>query len=450
MSTFRITAATVRDYKRIREVTITPNADSSVVLIAGKNGSGKSSILEALSVALGGKKHQLTEPVRHGAEQAEIFVELDSDAGAIRIERVIQPSGESAVKVRGRDGVIAAPQKLLDGIIGARFLDPIAFISLSPRDQRDQLLQVIDADKQIRTLDDKRTSHYDRRTELGRDLKKAEGERDRLPPLEPVPEEANVAALADEQRAFAAQHAEHAKLTNALREANDETLYAIRKRDECAKECHRIDDEIEALQQRREMIASQGRLQHEDVAACEKVASEKTAALALYTDVMARQSARIAEVDAALANANATNRKATEIAFANRRRTEAEQTVERMTKAYAEESAWIEKIDRRKATILEKAKLPVDGLSYDANGITLNGHPFTQASGAEKLRVALGIAIAASPNLDDIWIRDGALMDADSLALAVEHAESNGKRLWIEVIQPQDGAIVISEGKAAE
>lgn len=450
MTTYRITAATIKNYKKIREVTITPDADSAVVLIAGKNASGKSSVLEALSVALGGKKHQLAEPVRHGAEQAEIFVELDSDVGAIRIERVIQPNGESVVKVRGRDGQITAPQKLLDGIIGARFLDPIAFLNIPAKEQREQLLQIIDADKQIQTLDSKRESHFDKRTEIGRDLKNAKGEFERLPPEVEVPIEVDIAALVAEQNAITAVRTAHAESMSAHRAAAAITTAAIARRDNGRAESERIQAQLAELTARLAKFEAEEANNDTGIFDAQNVEDAARAKLEVAAERAAASAKRADQIESDMRGASDANRRIVEVNFANKRRKEAEDTITRMTKSYDDESAWIEKIDRRKAGILATAKLPVPGLGYDANGVTMNGHPFAQASGAEKIRVALGIAIAASPNLDDIWIRDGALMDEDSMALAIDLAEVNGKRLWCEVVRRQDGAIVISDGVVVE
>ena len=55
MNTLEITAVDVRNYKRIRELRIDAAADRHLLLIAGNNAAGKSSLMDALSAALGGK-----------------------------------------------------------------------------------------------------------------------------------------------------------------------------------------------------------------------------------------------------------------------------------------------------------------------------------------------------------------------------------------------------------
>ncbi len=73
--------------------------------------------------------------------------------------------------------------------------------------------------------------------------------------------------------------------------------------------------------------------------------------------------------------------------------------------------------------------------------------PFAQASAAQRFMAALAIAAAASPGLDDVFLRDGAILDDDSLAAIAAHAESTGKRYWVEVIKHDDATITIHDGR---
>jgi hypothetical protein len=112
-----------------------------------------------------------------------------------------------------------------------------------------------------------------------------------------------------------------------------------------------------------------------------------------------------------------------------------------------QQTAALEKLEEQKLALLAKAALPVEGLGVASDGLTLNDVPFAQASAAERLRVALALAMAASPALDDVWIRDGALLDDDSLQLIADQATKAGKRCWVERVGDRDpGAIVIQDG----
>ena len=56
-----------KNFKGVEEVVI-HSAGRRVVLIGGRNGQGKSSVLDSILAALGGAKALPSEPVRRGAE----------------------------------------------------------------------------------------------------------------------------------------------------------------------------------------------------------------------------------------------------------------------------------------------------------------------------------------------------------------------------------------------
>jgi hypothetical protein len=132
------------------------------------------------------------------------------------------------------------------------------------------------------------------------------------------------------------------------------------------------------------------------------------------------------------------------------RRQRAAEAVKRLADERDVLTATIAKIDAAKADLLAGASFPVPGLGFNDTGVTYQGVPLEQASGAERLRVAIGVAIAASKGLADVWIRDAALLDDDSLATIEQLALEHDVRVWLELIKaPDDGAIVISDGMVA-
>ncbi len=156
------------------------------------------------------------------------------------------------------------------------------------------------------------------------------------------------------------------------------------------------------------------------------------------------------KIDAELAGATDHNRAIAHAEAQNARRVEAAAAVAKHEAETKELTGNLAKIEERKAAILAAAKLPVEGLAIGEESILFNGVAFGQASGSEKLRVSLALALAASPDLDDVWIRDAALLDDDSLDLVAKQAAAAGRRVWLERVGTRDpGAIVISDGQVA-
>lgn len=71
----KIIQLTSENVKRLVAVNIKPNGN--LVIIGGKNAAGKSSVLDSIGYALGGKDEIPEVPIHKGAEKAKIVLELD-------------------------------------------------------------------------------------------------------------------------------------------------------------------------------------------------------------------------------------------------------------------------------------------------------------------------------------------------------------------------------------
>ncbi len=440
---YTITLAVIRDFMRIRNVEIRPAADRSVFLLAGKNMQGKTSVLRAFAAALGGADAEPVDAVRHGAESAELLLHLTSGESELVVHKVIHKDGGSKLEVRDKNGAIKAPQGVLDKLIGLRFLDPLGFLKEKPKQQRALLLRLIDKENRLPGLEEKRETHYTKRRDVGRDRDKAEGEVARLPDVEaaaPI----DIEKLVAESRTFAEKQREGDALgvqrDNRTREANAAGLAlqaAQDKRTALLAQLAAIDQTLPQLE--REV--------GEKAAAAEIAeARVKAAAKAWQSSAPRRE-----QIDGDLARAKEHNQEVAAVVAARARRVVAVAEHAQLAARYEELTGWIDKIDQRKAAMLAAAKLPVDGLGVSADGLTLLGVPFEQASGAEQLRVALALAIASAPGLNDVWVRDASLLDEESLKLVKEMADTFGKHVWLEIVGTSvDGAIIMQDGMVVE
>ena len=155
--------------------------------------------------------------------------------------------------------------------------------------------------------------------------------------------------------------------------------------------------------------------------------------------------ADLAPIRERLDSIGATNRKVED----NARAAEAERVAERKAADYAAMTARIEALQAERAARIAAAALPVDGLGFDADGgMTFRGLPFAQASMAERMRVALAVAMRRDPRPPVLFISDAALLDDDSLAAVREAAEEHGVHVLIERVGDRDpGAVVIECGR---
>lgn len=416
MRVVRLSAANVM---RLKAVEIEPNG--TVQIVAGENGAGKSSLLNALWLALGGgaASREIAKPIREGEDWAEVTLDLGDDGQTqITVTRSWDAEKDATkLTVKYADGSIQkSPQTLLDQMLGKLSFDPLAFTRLSAKDQRDALLNLLDLD--FTEQDAIRSRLYDTRLQTGRDMH-AYGDLPKLDRNAPMVEKS------------ATEIVSRLNESNRIRQQESQLRWQVRERqDRIGVIEKRIAELIETIDNlRKEMHGHEEAIQAIEFDINELPEQENTTAL----------EAELAEVE----EFNKTVRENQRIA-ANR---EAQKKLE---DEYTELGRQIKAIDDKKAKTLAATKMPVEGLGFDDSGVTFKGVPFDQASAAEKIRVSLAMAAALNPTLRVIRIIDGSLLDKTSMAAVREIAEEFDMQLWIEVVSddPDDPtAVVISEGE---
>ena len=157
------------NYKRLRVVEITPKG--RVIQITGKNGQGKTSVLDSIWSGLVGSRAIPEKPVRRGAEKARIKIDL----GELIVTRQIAPDGEHTLRIETAQGTkISTPQTVLDELLGTLSFDPLEFIGMKPRQQIEALRQVAKIELDIDALNAANKADYDERTTVHREIKALE------------------------------------------------------------------------------------------------------------------------------------------------------------------------------------------------------------------------------------------------------------------------------------
>jgi len=117
----------------------------------------------------------------------------------------------------------------------------------------------------------------------------------------------------------------------------------------------------------------------------------------------------------------------------------------------------LELIEIEKADALEASPLPVKNLRITPDGLMVVADvdklvPFCQASAAQKLRISLGIAMAANPTLRVIRIADGSLLDDSSMQIIRDMAKAQDFQVWVEYASRNDQdrmGVYIEDGSVA-
>lgn len=407
----KIVELTAENVKRLVAVDITP--DPHVQVISGRNGHGKTSVLDAIWLALGGgtAAKATARPVRDGADTAQVRLDL----GDYVVTRTW--SGEkSTLKVESADGArFSSPQSLLDGLVGRLSFDPLAFTQMPAREQRDALLSLVDLPFDPADLDRRRAALFEERTVIGRDVRQFEAQLASLPPVpDGVPEvEVSSAEVVAELQGARAVLADIDRVTREAEQAQSQ-----RERAQAALDAAQaaLDEAIEA----------------------EDLVRWRVQALPEPPDTQSIE-ARLASLD----DVNAAVR-------ARRERERVAEAAREARDAYDQRTADIIALDREKELGLSSATFPIDGLGFDNDGVTYRGVPFSQASSAEQIRVSLAMAMALNPKLRVIRILDGSLLDAENLSLVQQMAVEKDYQVWVEKVDDGSGVgVLIEDGQVA-
>lgn len=391
--TYRIVEFYAENFKKLKVVSIRPDAD--VVEITGKNGNGKTSVLDAILGAIDGGRSLPMKPIRDGAESGVIRL----DVGDLIVTRRFKASETNAkgwttdlIVESKSGGRMKSPQDVLNALVGEFSFDPLAFTRLKEDEQFEALKAFVPGFdfEQSAALD---RSDFAKRTEINRDAKalRAQAEAISLPPGK-VPAAVDVAAL-------------EAKLAEAGTH-NAEIAQRKARRDQ-------VEDRVSTL------TAEIARLQKELASLEAQLAQAEPLPEPIDT----------AKVQADLAEGRAANKvraDAQRRADLNAQAAEKEAESKRLT-------AQMEKREEERQAAIKAAKMPVPGLGFHPEGyITLDGQPFSQASDAQQLRTGIAIAAAKNPQLRIARVRDGSLLDEDAMEALKAFAAENDVQVWIE------------------
>ena len=406
--------------KRLKAVEIKP--DGNLVQITGKNGHGKSSILDSIAWALDFAAHGQSVPIRKGATTAKIVLDIgDNGASQLVVERRFTEKA-SYLEVRNSEGFKAgSPQKILDDLVGAISMDPVAFLRQRAADQVETLRRLVGVD--FSALDVERKHLFAERTLVNRDGKNKAGELAGIQFAAEQPyETVDVSALLEEQR--------QAETENRRRDSADRSLT------EAQREVTKHTNRIAAL--REELASAQSDLDFWN---------GRVGELELQCDVTRID---VEPIRTRIAAANETNAKAAAWRSKKELHDRLSAEVDGLRTKSASLTQAIDQIDTDKAKTIAAADMPVTGLGFGDGCVTFDGLPLEQASDAQQLEISMAIAAAMNPKLRVLRIRDGSLLDDDALARVAAWAEEKDMQVWMEIVQSDSPtAVWIEDGAVA-
>jgi len=408
----KIISLQAENVKKLVAVEIRP--DGNLVQITGKNGQGKTSVLDSIWWALAGASHIQSAPIRKGAAEARIRLDL----GELKVTRTFRRAGEdgketTSISVENADGArYPSPQKMLDALLGELSFDPLEFARMAPADQFNALRRFV-PDVDFQAIANADRGDRERRTEVGRFARQERAAAALITTPVDTPEQPiDESALVTELEQAGAKNADlEQRIANRRRLADQADAYSKK-----AAEYRARQEELKRQIEQLEALAVKEVEKAEELKA--RVAGAEELPAPVDTAVIRN---RIDEARAV----NANVRKLDERMKHQARAHQLEQEMETLT-------AKIEKRQADKEAAIAAAQMPVKGLGFGDGAVLLNGLPFEQASDAEQLRTSVAIAMALNPKLRVIRVRDGSLLDEDALKLLGEVAAERDFQVWIE------------------
>lgn len=413
-----IISLTVENIKKIKAVTIRPTGN--VVEITGRNGQGKSTVLDAIWWALKGKDNIQTAPIRNGEKSGKITLELQD----YLIERTFRRNelGDdytTKISVVTKDRArMASPQAVLDGFTGMLGFDPLSFMRQTPKQQYDTLRGLCKLSVDVEELDRQYKDLFARRTEVNRDVKTCEARlANMVIPAGAPTERVDVAALVGKVEEI---HAVNYAI--AQRQRMRQTLLA---------------DNVRRGEEAKRLHARLAEIEKENKAAAQQIGAitdylreNKPQNVAFYSEKIKQAEQINAIMD--LRDNRTLEEKALRAA---------------QTKAN-ELTAQMQGLQEQKRAAIESANLPVSGLEFGDGELLLNGVPLAQLSAAEQLKLSMDIAMAENPEVRVILLKDASLLDQQSTDYVRQRAEQEGYQVWEERVS-SDGNVgfVIEDGE---
>lgn len=417
--TYKIQRLTIENFMRIKAVSIKP--DGNAIVISGKNGAGKSSVLDSILAAICGKKLCPKMSVRKGAEDASVTVDL----GEFTVTRKwIGEKDTLTVKLKSNGKIATSPQTLLNSIVGEFADDPMRLITdCDAKKQRSILMELAglnfdEIDAQIEAVKAERSAVLSKQ-------KDAQHESERITFTDDLPQtEIAMADLVSKlNEANAANEVSRKATADILRLNQQMALGELSVK--------RLTDAVKEAERR---LA-------ECLAAEKKGMEELTAITKQVNDIAVPELVDTDFIQADMAGIEAKNKQIR----ANAEKRKHQFAADGYTAKYSDLLTKMKALEKSKDDLLAKAEFPVKGLSVSDVGVTFDGIPLEQVNTAKQLEVCIAISIKQNPKLR-ILRMNGNDLDADSLKVVEKIAEENDFQVWLERIEGGDGAFVIEDG----
>lgn len=367
----KINKLEIENVKRIKAVKIEPTKDG-LTIIGGKNNQGKTSVLDSIAWALGGDKFRPSQAQREGSAIPP-NLKIVMDNGLI-VERKGKNSNLKVTDHSGQKG----GQQLLNEFVEQLALNLPKFMEAGNKEKAQTLLNVIGVGPQLEEYERTEAELYSQRLAVGRIADQKNKYAKEQPYFADAPKELiSASELISRQQKILAKNGENQRLRENL---------------------HRLEQEQQGImEQMQTLLARQAEIK-------EKVRIARLSAQDL-------QDESTAELEANISHIEEINRKVR----ANLDKEKAEEDAREYERQYAALTEEINHVRQKKSDLLQKAELPLPGLSVKEGELIYNEKKWDCMSGSDQLKVATAIVRKLNPKCGFVLLDKLEQMDLDTL-----------------------------------
>lgn len=401
--------------------------------ISGKNGRGKTSIIEALRIALGGGND--AELIHQGNDEGEIVIIFDNN---MHLKRRIRGPKRGVIELHDSEGRdISAPQQELNKLYDAIAVNPIEFINVKDKERVELLLEALPVKLDLNEVLSLIISEaeimglsVDERSDL-QDIY----DRKYTNALEFIDD--IIKELSDERK-YIKRSLDEAKAT--IRPLSESIVELDVDEDETKKEISKINDNLELASDQfdkkvKEFEANfQSEIDKLRQKKDEDVDSFRERYYKYKTEHTTKKTILQEKLDTSAALLKTK-----------------EELEKQKTKAKTLEVEWesndqsIKSLRDYKTTLLES--IPIEGLELDDGVICRNGIPYSKLNKAQQLEIAIEVAKLRTKDIGIICVDGIEILDSESQEILFKKFEDSGLQFFLTEVTEDEELTITKEGK---
>ena len=397
----KINSLEIENIKKVKAVKLEPS-ESGLTIIGGKNGQGKTSVLDSIAWTLGGESFRPSKAQREGSViPPNLHIVLSN---GLVVERKGKNSDLKVTDPSGRK----AGQQLLNEFVEQLALNLPKFMEASNKKKAETLLKIIGVEKELAELETAEQNLYNDRLAIGRIADQKKKYADEMTCYDGVPNEIiSASELIKQQQAILAKNGENQ-----------------RKREQKEKYDRELAEAQIALDRAKQRLAE---------AEQNALTARKNAA-----DLMDESTE---ELEQSIRNIDELNAKIR----SNLDKEKAEEEAKYYAERYDELTAKIYDVRNKKKELLNNADMPLEGLSVEKGELIYKGSKWDCMSSSDQLKTAAAIIRKLNPDCGFVLMDKLEQMDTDTLREFGAWLEQEGLQVIATRVSTGDECTVIIE-----